>query len=188
MKTLKTIVAISFLFMSLSSCSNEEEKEAPLQNPLKDFLIAKGIDKEAQSFVNELDFEVGYSFTPLANGKITSLIVKIPDVRQSVRVTIWDKIQKTVLRTELIDVTQANTEISKEIKSVEVVKGTEYLISFNTNDYFFSSKKEALYPFTSGDILINYYAERLGSEQILPNVDRLNSYAGECNFLFQKTE
>ncbi len=105
------------------------------------------------------------------------------------RVTIWDKTAVVVLRSETIDVASANIEVIKTIASLDLVKGKEYFITMNSNDWYKHSKtngKSIIYPITVGDIKITSYAYKTGVAQTIPNTELINNYAGDCSFKFQK--
>lgn len=192
MKTLKTLFTVAIASIFLISCSkDEEEKEEPLQNPLAGYLAASGFDQKTTNLKNNGDYEFGISFIPTVNGKITAIVAKIPDVRNGLRVTIWDKTTSTVLRTETIDITTANVEVTKQISTLNLVKDKEYFITFNSNDWYSRTKTDdtaATYPFVVGDITITSYAFVPGTAQTIPNTPVKTYYAGDCSFIFQKTK
>ncbi len=132
MKTIKTsltILAISLV--TIISCSKKDEALepikpdpvlAPLQDPLASYLTASGFSQKTTDQINAGDYEFGYSFIPLVNGKMTAIVAKIPDVHSGMRVTVWDKVAGTVLRTETIDITTANFVLKKKIPDLDLVK------------------------------------------------------------------
>ena len=113
MKTTKiNFLKILLLFtmgIFLTNCSKDDDPPAavlaPLQDPLAGYLTATGFSEKTDNFINSGDYEFGYSFIPLVNGKITDIVAKLPEARLAMRVTIWDKLAGSVLRTETIDVT-----------------------------------------------------------------------------------
>ncbi|WP_394759040.1 hypothetical protein [Flavobacterium sp.] len=198
MKTLKTTIALVLLTFFAFSCSKDEDPVpapvppvvlAPLQDPLAGYLAASGFDQKLTNQVNLGDYEFGYSFIPLVNGKITAIVAKIPDVHAAMRVTIWNKATATVLRTETIDIVTAGVEVTKTITALDLVQGTEYFITFNSNDWYDHRKNDSsnvTYPFTVGDIRITSYSFASGTAQVLPSSPQLSYYAGDCSFKFQK--
>jgi hypothetical protein len=87
-KTTISIIVFAFFASTilLVSCSKKDEPivatpMASEQDPLNDYLIASGFNEMTESIVNNFDRELGYSFIPLVNGKITAIVVKIPDTR-----------------------------------------------------------------------------------------------------------
>lgn len=192
MKIGKRILVLSILTTGLFGCSNDDDSSAssPSQNPLMGYLTATGFSEKTVNYVNSGDYEFGFSFIPQANGKITALTAKIPDVHSGMRVTIWDKEAATILRTELMDVTSSGVEITKQITELNLLKDKEYAITFNSNDWYDHRKNDssnASYPVAVGDIQITSYGYKTGTEQSMPNVFPLNYYAGDLTFTFVKS-
>ncbi|GAA4763228.1 MULTISPECIES: DUF4082 domain-containing protein [Flavobacterium] len=195
MKIIKNLLGISILSVVFFSCSKDDDNStsAPTiveQNPLSGYLSTTGFNQKTTNYVNSGDYEFGISFTPQANGKITALIAKIPDVRVGMRVTIWDKATATILRTELVDVTSSGVEITKAITPLEVVKDTEYMITYNSNDWYDHRKNDSsvtTYPVTVGDVKITSYGYKAGTDQAVPNIFPANYYAGDLTFKFVKS-
>jgi hypothetical protein len=195
MKALKTTIALLLLTFFAFSCSKDDPAPvplpilAPLQDPLAGYLAASGFDQRTTNQVNLGDYEFGYSFIPLVNGKMTAIVAKIPDVHAAMRVTIWNKVTATVLRTETIDMATAGVEVTKAITALDLVQGTEYFITFNSNDWYDHRKNDSsnvTYPFTVGDIRITSYSFTSGTAQAIPSSPQLSYYAGDCSFKFQK--
>ena len=117
LKTRKNLLMLSLLVslsLTLINCSKDDNPTpappvvlAPLQDPLPGFLTATGFNQATVNVTNSGDYEFGYSFIPLVNGKMTAIVVKIPDSQLAMRVTIWDKVAGTVVRTETIYVPTA---------------------------------------------------------------------------------
>jgi Domain of unknown function (DUF4082) len=195
-KTTISIVAFAFLASTLLlvSCSKKDEPivATPLateQDPLTGYLAASGFNQNTEEILNNIDRELGYSFIPLVNGKITAIVVKIPDTRTALKVTIWDKANSSVIRTETIDITSSGVETIKTISPVNLIKDKEYVISMNSNDYYVHTKtngSSATYPFVIGDIKVTSFLERGGVNQIIPILTSSPAYAGDCSFKFQK--
>ncbi|WP_310557377.1 hypothetical protein [Flavobacterium sp.] len=177
------------------SCSKDDPAPippvvlAPLQDPLAGYLAASGFDQKSTNQVNLTDYEFGYSFIPLVNGKMTAIVAKIPDVHAGMRVTVWDKVAGTVLRTETIDITAAGVEVTKAITPLDLVKDKEYFLTFNSNDWYDHRRTDnanVVYPFIVGDLKITSYSFTSGSTQTMPNSPQLSYFAGDCTFKFQK--
>ena len=193
MKTIKTTIAILAIAILAISCSKDDEPTPvvviPEQNPLAGYLTASGFDQKLTNRVDSGDYEFGYSFTPLVNGTITAIVAKIPDTHIGMRVTIWDKVAGTVLRTETIDVATAGVEVTKAITALSLIKDKEYFITFNSNDWYDHRKTDGTavtYPFTVGDIKVTGYSFALGTAQAIPNSPQTTYYAGDVSFKFQK--
>lgn len=177
------------LLLSISSCKKDKEPVAPLQDPLNGYMSATGFSQKIVNAVNNGVYEFGYSFKPLVNGQMTALVVKIPDVRSGLRVTVWDKSAGSVLRTEVVDVPTAGVEVVKNIPALDLVSGKEYFLTFNSDDWYDNRRTDnanAVYPITVGDISITSYGYSSGTSQTMPTNMPLNYYAGNCSFKFQK--
>lgn len=197
-KTKLSIIAITFFTIIVAtSCSKDDDPVVtplpiavvPEQDPLQGYLNASGFNEVTESIVNNFDRELGYSFIPLVNGKITAIVVKIPDTRSALKVTIWDKTTATVLRSETIDITSSGVETIKIISPVVLIKDKEYFISMNSNDFYLHKRTilaNVTYPFIVGDIKVTSYAERGGAQQFIPDIPSLSGYVGDCSFKFQK--
>jgi hypothetical protein len=196
MKTIKTAIAMLAMVLFTLSCSKDDDNTAdapvviaPLQDPLAGYLTASGFSQKTTNQVNLSDYEFGYSFKPLVSGKMTALVVKIPDARVGLRVTVWDKVAGTVVRTESIDVATAGVEVTKAISPLDLLSGKEYFLTFNSNDWYDRRKTDGTsvtYPFTVGDIVITSYSFKSGTEQAMPDSPQTTYYAGDCSFKFQK--
>lgn len=200
LKTGKFLLKLALLLslsLSVTYCSKDDDPAptpvqpvlAPLQDPLPGYLIASGFNQKTTNFIDSGDYEFGYSFVPLVNGKITAIVAKLPGARLGMRVTVWDKMAGTVLRTESIDVATAGVEVTKQITSLDLVKDKEYFFTMNSNDWYDRKKTDgtnATYPFTVGDIRITSYAYADGAAQVIPNIVIASYYAGDCSFKFQK--
>jgi hypothetical protein len=191
----KTVLLASLFAITLS-CNKDDDPVVeptpvvPEQNPLAGYLAASGFDQKKVSQVNIGDYEFGISFIPTVNGKMTAIVAKIPDARPALRVTIWDKVAGTVLRTETVDITSAGVEVTKSITALDLVKDKEYFLTFNSNDWYDHRRTDSAnvtYPFTVGDIRITSYSFKSGTTQALPNSPQLAYYAGDISFKFQKS-
>jgi hypothetical protein len=159
------------------------------QNPLEGYMTASGFSQKTTNVLDSGDYEFGYSFIPLVNGKMTAIVAKIPDVHAAMRITIWDKVAGTVLRTETLDITSSGVEVTKVISAIDLVKDKEYFITFNSNDWYDHRKTDSAnvtYPFTVGDIKVTGYSYIDGTTQAMPNSPQLSYYAGDVSFKFQK--
>lgn len=199
MKTIKMIMGV-ILFISIfaTSCSKDDDSAkiptvatplVPEQNPLSGYLTTTGFDQKVTNRVNQGDFEFGYSFIPLVNGKMTAIIAKIPDVHMGMRVTVWDKTAGIVLRSETIDNATAGVAVTKTIAALDLVKDKEYFLTMNSNDWYECRRTDnaiANYPITVGDIKITSYSFVEGTAQTMPNAPQNYYFAGECTFKFQK--
>jgi Domain of unknown function (DUF4082) len=196
MKTIKTKIAILMLAFLSISCNKDDDPAPtppaanPEVNPLEAYLIATRFSEQTSNQLNQGDYEFGLSFKPIVNGKITAFVVKIPDANASLRMTIWNKTTASVLKSETINYATAGVEVTKAISPIDVVAGTEYFVTFNSNDWYDRRKTNgtnASYPIIVGDISITGYSFKDGSAQAMPDSPQLGYYAGDISFKFQKS-
>lgn len=190
-KFLKVALVVALAF-SLSNCSKDDDPAPvanPEVNPLADYLIATGFNQATTNQVNLTNYEFGLSFIPQVNGRITALVAKIPDANAALRMTIWNKTTATVLKTVTINYATAGVEVTTAIDPVNVTSGTEYFVTFNSNDWYDrrrTNSTNATYPLLVGDVSITSYSFASGSAQIMPDSPQLSYYAGDISFKFQK--
>ena len=188
-----TFFALVFL---LFNCSKDEDP-APIaptiseQNPLPGFLTLTGLDQKKTDEINSAsNVEFGLNFSPNVDGKITAIVVKLPVANPTLRVTIWDKVTGTKIRTETVDIATANVEVVKTIEAIPLLKDKEYVISYNTNDRYIRKRSDDAaisYGVVVGDIFIKSFSYRNSSvATITAPIPITNYYAGDCSFKFQK--
>ena len=189
-----SIIVLSLLTnIILPSCKKDEPQAVvyPVEDMFVGYLAATGFEQNSSPYTDINDAELGLEFTPLVTGKITILTVKIPDERQSLRVTIWQKYPTpTVIRTENLNIATANTTFEFDIPDLELTKDTTYAISMNTNDYYEYQKNagaNATYPVTVGNINIQGFGYKLTTDQLYMTAFSSSFYAGNASFKFQRT-
>ena len=199
MKNLKiTIQSLALiLFVVLSSCSKKDYAPIPTpvvyqeENFYDGYLTASGFNEKTRNLINGSDNECGIEFAPTVKGKITALVVKIPDSRSDLKITIWDKSAGTAMRTETVNVAVANTEYTIDIIDMELIKDKEYIISMNSNDRYIREKNnesQANYPIIIGNIKINNFSNKIISVPTFPTIANLDFVAGDVSFKFLRTE
>ena len=197
MKNLSKTIAILAIIIFTFSCSKNDAPApiqpvilAPLQDPLPGYLAATGFNEKSSIEIDSWENAHGFSFIPLVNGKIRAIVIKNSVVQSGIRVTVWDKSNGTVLRTEYIDLPTAGVEIIKQITALELVKDKEYFLTLNTNDRYYRRRNDGVavtYPFIVGDIKITSYAMKNGTvTQVIPTTLMTNACFGDCSFKFQK--
>lgn len=192
--SLKTLVLLG-LVLTLVNCSNDDETTPVAsivygeENPLFAFLSRM---PNTDTFVNDIGgiAQTGYIFKPTVKGKINSLIVKIPSTNSALKVFLWDKVTLALVRSEIINVTTANTNTTKNITPIELEKNKEYIITIYTDDYYFHSTNNfsALpYPIIAANIQI--LQTRSVNGELCPQAGgSSNGYSGDVSFNFQRTE
>jgi hypothetical protein len=195
MSNVKNVVMIALLIFGAVSCKKDKAEPAPTVYPeesfLNGYLNSTGFSQTQATVVNIGNLEVGLEFKPTVKGKITSLLVKLPDVRTDLRVTIWDKATQMPIRTETVNVAAANTQYDFDIADLELVKDKEYAITMNTNDWYLRNKTNqsaATYPVVSGNITIISHKYTNGTAQTYPTSVETGVYAGDCTFKFRQID
>ncbi|UPQ77713.1 hypothetical protein M0M57_08705 [Flavobacterium azooxidireducens] len=191
-------IGLLFIAMGLFSCSSDDDTNNETtfteENFFNGYLQATGFDEEIEivELPNIFDgSEFGLDFTPKVKGKITALKVKLPAVNPTLRITIWNKETNTILRTEIVNVATANSELSFDIPDVELIKDNQYAITMNTTDYF--SRKNTAdepvnYPIVVGNIQINAFKFNFTASQTYPSETGDDFYDGDLSFDFIQTE
>jgi hypothetical protein len=192
----KNVVIIALLIFGAVSCKKDKAEPAPTVYPEESFfdgyLNSTGFSQTFLTRVNSINNELGLEFKPTVKGKITSLLVKLPDVRTNLRVTIWDKATQMPIRIETVNVAAANTQYDFDIADLELVKDKEYAITMNSNDWYErykTNQSAATYPVVSGNITIISHKFVSGTAQTYPTSSaQLDYYAGDCTFKFRQID
>jgi hypothetical protein len=83
--------------------------------------------------------EIGFTFRPKVNGRITAFKLKVPNTVSDVPVTLWDGTSKMKIKTVLMNTNASDAVATTNITPIEVLAGATYVISMNSNnsyDYF----------------------------------------------------
>lgn len=184
----KTILAV-VITITLSSCSKDDGPSYSEENFMAGFLTNSGFSDITDATINGGSYEFGTEFTPLVKGKITSLKVKLPATNNALRITIWDKSTPTatVIRSETVNITAADTEQGFDIADLELTANHQYAITMNADDWYNhrrTGNTNATYPITSGNIRIDSYKWIGGTTQTYPTNIALSYYAGDVSFNF----
>lgn len=183
---------LALLFTGIIGCSKDDnDTQSPAvpaeENPLQKYITDTGFSTTT-NFVNSGDYEFGMRFKPTTNGTMNKIFVKIPDAQTNVRVTIWDVSEGIIYRTEKIASVTAGVEASKTISPLALVKDKEYMITYNTNDWYKRNKADntsTTYPITAGNISVTGYGWISGTAQAYPTNFETKYYAGDLSFAFQ---
>lgn len=197
MKTIKTILLIFTFGSILISCNKEDAATTAIptvyqeENFLDGYLAISQFNQMNTPNVGSVIFEAGLEFSPLVKGKIKSLVVKLPEINNSLKITLWDKYTETVIKTETVNVEVANKVFVFDINDIELTKNKSYLISFTTSSYFFRRKTDssnANYPIISGNIRVDGFKSSLSLSIFPSSLNTFNEYAGDLSFNFQQTD
>ena len=158
---------------------------------METYLASTGFNQDSGERVNFGDYEFGLEFTPLVKGKILALKVKLPDINNSLRITIWDKATTSLINAGTVDVSAANTEFIFDITDLELVANKEYAITMQSDDWYMRQKTDAanaVYPIIAGNIRIDKYIWGDGVDQVYPAESSSLFYGGDLSFDFLQTE
>ena len=194
-KSLKKITSIALMsIVFLTSCSKDDEP-TPVkyqeENPLIGYLTNGGINGGIIDVVDGTTSEVGNEFTPLVKGTIKAFVVSLPQSNSNLRVTLWDAITKTVIRTEYVNVVTAATTTTKNIQPIELQKDKKYAITMNSDDWYYRDKSNGsliTYPITSGNIRFDSFGFTDTPGLIYPIYFSNDYYNGDLSFIFQQIE
>ncbi|MDN5477898.1 MAG: DUF4082 domain-containing protein [Chryseobacterium sp.] len=194
-KSLCIAMALNSVFL-ITSCSKNDDESIPQpivyaeENPLAKYQENAGFTMTT-NFINSGNYEFGLVFSPNVKGKINAITLRLPDVNPDLKVTIWDYNAKTVLRTEMVNVSASNTLFTKVIAELALEKDKKYVITMNSNDWYKKTRPDnsnAVYPITAGNIKFLEYRWLSTSSQIFPTNISLNYNGGDLSFNFQQVD
>lgn len=195
MKTFKLKTLLILCVAALAVSCNKDDNDPivyPQENPLQGFYTTSGFDEETSTTTDALlPRETGFRFRPTVTGAITALTVRIPDVNNNLRVTIWDADTHEVVKVETFNITSSGVAVTKTIPALGLVKDKEYMITMNTADYYVHEKtdgSDAEYPYTVGNIQVTGSGYATGSDQAYPNAFPTNYTNGDLTFTFQRVQ
>lgn len=191
----KVILALSIFAFGITSCKKDNTPEPTSvvyaeENPTPSFLTTTGLSQVSSAASTPLFYERGFSFKSAVDGKINSLIIKLPNDVPLLRVTIWDNNLGTILRTENATNLVANTESIIAIPSFSIAKNKEYLISMNSKSFYTKRRADnadVQYPKTIGNISVLGVAYLGTPAQTFPSNPVYNYFYGDIGFNFQQT-
>jgi hypothetical protein len=192
-----TYITLLLAIITLASaCKKEEEEIVPYaeETPYYGFLAGLISNTIIQEFFWEpsMSQEIGYVFTPLANGRITAFEAKLPFVYGNLSVSIWDYDTQALIRTEQLNMMLANTIIKKNIAAINLQANKKYVISMNTNVWYRYQKtlEDGIvqYPYRAGNIRIDDYA--IGGAGTFPSSNNPGNryFEGDVAFSFLRVD
>ncbi|WP_445710452.1 hypothetical protein [Flavobacterium sp.] len=193
-KYILSVIIVSTL--SLVSCSKDDEPNKDdnyqTENFLNAYLTKTGFNENVRETGGGF-YEFGLHFKSLNKGKIQKIRIKIPEVNNALRVTLWDSNEQNVYWEQVFDINQANQEFVFDIMDISLEKNKEYAISMNNNKWYEWSKNNSgtvTYPFVVGNIEIqNYGYSGVGTSQSFPIAQMpTDYYAGDLSFDFIRIE
>lgn len=193
---MKKTITLFVIIFSLFSCSKDDEATPVTyqeENFLSSFLVQSKYNENTTEFTGA-DRESGIEFTPLVNGNMKALKIRMPQVISNVptRLTLWDAITQVPLKTFYIQAQTAGVEAVLDISPVvQLEKNKKYCFSIQHRSLYSRNAHfniEAVFPITCNNIKIDKLTYNLTANQAYPNTGVLNSYWGDFSFVFQQTE
>ena len=160
-RSLAVIICFTSLLFSCKKDS-EAEQESPFLTFFEESAIV--IDTVEQSSDT---WDYGFAFTPLSNGKITQLGLKLPTTG-NFKVTLWDLSGSTPLEltSKTIQATVKNEKALSEIGETAVTAGKKYGLTILANTFFRLTKADNskfTFPRTEGNIRIESFNESINT-------------------------
>ncbi|MBI2644300.1 MAG: DUF4082 domain-containing protein [Candidatus Wildermuthbacteria bacterium] len=153
------------------------------QNPLQ------AVGMPAATVSNGLDYNAGYLFTPLVNGRITRLGVRCFNANTVRDIRLYDAATGVELAntSRFSAVNDTTTWGYVTITSVNVTAGQSYVVAVRTSPFdpaYTCSNPLAGMPITSGDIRIQASRYIVGSNA-MPNINILGTMYGQADITFE---
>lgn len=156
------LVVMSFTVLS---CSKEETPTVtptvPVnyseENSYYSFLSKVIPNATIDNVVLGIYMELGYEFSPITNGIITSVEIRIPGARGNTSIHIWDSETRNLLHTEVINVQTGGVIYKKNIAGVPLRANKKYIISMASDSWYRYVKSEGSKiprPYTAGNIVV----------------------------------
>lgn len=160
------------------------------ENPLPEFLNIAKYNKTSFSRCPNVQ-HVGFVFSPNVNGEINSIIVKLPAPKENLQVCIWNKTSNKIIRTENIDIQNANVTVLKKITPLVLEKDKLYAITILNDFYYQRSLSDGVpfpvLPITIGNIRIERTILQILNSQGSQEAVSMGFYQGDASFNFIQT-
>ncbi|RFS13401.1 DUF4082 domain-containing protein [Emticicia sp. C21] len=144
---------LSLILFSLLSCQMETQ---PIEEGFTSFLADSTMKIKVTATNNPVYYEFGLRFQVLKEGKVVKFGTRLPN-SGTYRVSIWDFTEKTVLLSQNVIQTQANTQAWADISGLAIKPEKEYFISVvanNWNDALPKAGGNILYPIIKGSVKV----------------------------------
>jgi hypothetical protein len=208
LKTTLTLLTILFFTSSLLlvSCSKKDDATKtnpfPEENPMPEFLKTTGLGEN--NYIDKYDinpngnYSYGYRFKTKVNGKINSLVIKLPLSDGGVEVKVYKFSSKALLIDKSVIVPTNNLEVVVPIPSVNILKDEDYIIIMKTISAFRHARtnsEQVGLPVDIKNIQINgVYTGSTATvlTDLFSNISYYNVsvgyFLGDVSFNFQQTE
>lgn len=198
---MKNLFFLSLTFFTLlCSCKRDDNQTSETENityPEESFfdgyMTTTGFSQHTTSSVNAALGEMGLFFTPTVNGKIAKIKIRLPQASNSLRVTIWNTNDGSVISSNNYIVSSGNTEYTFSVDNINLLKNGNYAITMLTNQVYYNSKSDnsaTFYPVTIGHIAITAFKADMAINTNVPSLPTSvfkDRYMGNLYFIFQQT-
>lgn len=143
----------SIILFSLFSC---QEPAQPVEEGFTSFLADSTMKIKITATNNPVYYEFGLRFQVLKEGQVVKVGTRLPNAG-TYRVSIWDFTEKTVLLSQNVTQSQANTQAWADISGLAIKPEKEYFISVvsnNWNDALPKAGGNILYPIIKGSVKV----------------------------------
>ena len=191
-----TAVLCSF-FLSVSCSKDDDPTPTPVtyqeENFLSSFLSQSNYSQNTTEFTGA-DRESGTEFTPLVNGKLKTIKIRLSQViaNTPTRLTLWDAVTQVPIKTFYIQAQTAGVEATLDVSpTVQLEKNKKYCLSIQHRSLYSrnaNNHTEAVFPINCNNIQINRITYNLTTNQTYPNTTSSDRYWGDYSFVFQQTE
>lgn len=140
---MKAVEIVFSTVLFLQACTKSGDVVAPAIPPRNDETPLASVLKNAPGDYtiqvhDPQAKELGYLFVPLKKGKIYAMGIRLPQVGESFKVTLWDTLTKQVVKQKIV-INQSNSGFtyidlssSSINEEIDVEKNHAYIISVNT--------------------------------------------------------
>lgn len=158
------LLCFSCLFLC---CSKDETSES--ESPFYEFFNEANITVDTIEQAADT-WEYGFAFTPLGNGKITGLGIKLP-ATGGFEAILWDISGPTpvALSTQMVTSAALHESVSIDIPGVSLTKGVQYGITVTSNAFYRVTKpgnETFVFPKTVGNIRIDSFNEAVNNSSM----------------------
>lgn len=154
----KLLIPFFLLVVLINACKKEDTVAIkPSESPMAKILENKTWTEVVRPAVS---WELGYSFSASAKGKITQMGCRMPEPG-IYTVSIWNETTKALLRQKAVEQTSPDKFTLVNVDELVIEKDTKYIISLNTvvgakarTYYRITNTNATIFPITIGSIVI----------------------------------
>ncbi len=195
----RVILLLSLISVGFCQCKKKtaatETKTYTEESPLRGFLQQSGGDQYISTSIypSGTYYANGFAFKILQKGILKAFKVKLPASDPNLIITLWDVSTADAVKSEVMNISNANTEITKSITPIQLSVGKEYIISMKAKSEFSyrrSDTKDLVYPQKVGNISVLRSFSDYKNDYMPDSISgpATNYFYGDIDFVFQQTE